>query len=59
MIEVNYPRVVFSERLSDGIMVHFEEEFDKGISVFFPARFLYEQRDAESNRIFREDEDPD
>jgi hypothetical protein len=48
------PRILFSERLSTGIVVHFEE----GVSVFFSGQFLYEHRAAESNRIFCEDEDP-
>ena len=55
MSESDYPRIVFSERLSTGIVVHFEN----GVSVFFPATFLYEQRDAKSNRIFRVDEEGD
>jgi ActR/RegA family two-component response regulator len=49
------PLIVFSERLSTGIMVHFEN----AVSVFFPAAFLYDQRDAELNRVFREDEEGD
>ena len=31
--------IVFSEWLPTGVMVHFEG----GVSVFFSARFLYEQ----------------
>ena len=33
-------------------MVHFEG----GVSVFFSARFLYEQRDVQPNQMFRTDE---
>jgi hypothetical protein len=54
MSESSSPHIVFSERLSTGIVVHFE----RGVSVFYSAEFLYEQRTAQSNRIFREDEDP-
>jgi hypothetical protein len=46
------PRIVFSERLSTGIVVHFE----KNVSVFYSAAFLYEQRDAHSNAVYSEDE---
>jgi hypothetical protein len=45
--------IVFSEWLPTGIMVHFEE----GLSVFFPAQFLYEQREAWPNQVFRKDEE--
>jgi hypothetical protein len=45
-------RIVFSERLSTGIVVHFE----KGVSVFFPARLLFEQREAPLSRILREED---
>jgi hypothetical protein len=41
--------IVFSEWLPTGIMVHFEGN----ISVFFPAQFLYEQRDIPPNRVFQ------
>jgi hypothetical protein len=58
MNQYGYPRMVFSERLPTGIVVHFEEDFDSGVSVFFSATFLYEQRAAQSNRILSEDEDP-
>ena len=34
--------IVFSEWLPTGVMVHFEG----GVSVFFSARFLYEQREV-------------
>jgi len=44
--------IVFSEWLPTGVMVHFEG----GVSVFFPARFLYEQRDVQPNQMFRTDE---
>ena len=46
--------IVFSEWLSSGIMVHFEG----GVSVFFPARFLYEQREVQLNQIFQTEEEP-
>jgi hypothetical protein len=55
MSESNYPCIVFSERLSTGIVVHFEN----GVSVYFPAAFLYEQRDAQLNTVFREGEEGD
>jgi hypothetical protein len=45
--------IVFSEWLPTGIMVHFEE----GLSVFFPAQFLYEQREVHPNQVFRKDEE--
>jgi hypothetical protein len=44
--------IVFSEWLPTGVMVHFEG----GVSVFFPTRFLYEQRDVQPNQMFRTDE---
>jgi hypothetical protein len=44
--------IVFSEWLPTGIMVHFEE----GLSVFFPAEFLYAQREVRPNQVFRKDE---
>jgi hypothetical protein len=43
--------IVFSEWLPTGVMVHFEG----GVSVFFSARFLYEQRRVQPNQIFRTD----
>jgi hypothetical protein len=46
--------IVFSEWLPTGVMVHFEG----GVSVFFPAQFLYEQREAQPNQIFRAVETP-
>jgi hypothetical protein len=42
MSESGYPRIVFSERLSTGIVVHFED----GGCAFFPTAFLHEQRSA-------------
>jgi hypothetical protein len=53
MTDSRNPRIVFSERLSTGVVVHFENN----ISVFFPAAFLYEQRNAQSNTVFSEDEE--
>src|ERR1700687_1739016 len=53
MSESNSPRIVFSERLSTGIVVHFET----GVPVFFPAHFLYEQRAAQPDMVFREDDE--
>ena len=55
MIESNNARIVFSERLSTGIVVHFEDS----VSAFFPAEFLYAQRDAQSNTVFSADEGGD
>lgn len=46
-------RILFSETLSTGIVVRFEDN----VSVFFPAEFLFKQREAESNTVFTEDED--
>jgi hypothetical protein len=46
--------IVFSEWLPTGVMVHFEG----GLSVFFSARFLYDQREVEPNQMFRTDEAP-
>jgi hypothetical protein len=45
------PRVVFSERLPDGIMVHFAD----GLSVFFPIEFLLEHRESYATRVFRDE----
>ena len=42
MTQSDLSPIVFSEWLSSGIMVHFEG----GVSVFFSARFLYEQREV-------------
>jgi hypothetical protein len=47
------PRIVFSERLPDGIMVHFAD----GLSVYFPVEFLLEHRESYATRVFR-DESP-
>jgi len=44
--------IVFSEWLPTGVMVHFEG----GVSVFFSAQFLYEQREVQPNQMFRTDE---
>lgn len=44
--------IVFSEWVPTGIMVHFEG----GVSVFFSARFLYDQREVQPNQIFRTEE---
>jgi hypothetical protein len=44
--------ILFSERLPTGVMVHFEE----GVSVFFSARFLFEQREVQPNQIFLTDD---
>jgi hypothetical protein len=46
--------IVFSEWLPAGVMVHFEG----GVSVFFSAQFLYEQRGTQPNLIFLTDEVP-
>ena len=43
--------IVFSEWLPTGIMVHFEG----GLSVFFPASFLYGQREIHPNQMFQTD----
>jgi hypothetical protein len=40
--------IVFSEWLPTGVVVHFEGN----VSVFFSARFLYEQREDQENQIF-------
>jgi hypothetical protein len=46
--------IVFSEWLSTGIMVHFKG----GVSVFFPAQYLYDQREVQPNQIFQIDKEP-
>jgi hypothetical protein len=51
MSESNNPRIVFSERLSAGIVVHFDDH----VSVYFPSEFLYEQRQAQPNTVFIQD----
>jgi hypothetical protein len=43
--------IVFSEWLPTGVMVHFEG----GLSVFFSAEFLYEQRRVQPNQMFPTD----
>jgi hypothetical protein len=43
--------IVFSEWLPTGVMVHFKG----GLSVFFSAQFLYEQRQVQPNQMFRTD----
>lgn len=43
--------IVFSEWLPTGVMVHFQG----GVSVFYPAEFLYDQRKTQPNRIYRTD----
>ena len=40
--------IVFSEWLSTGVMVHFAD----GVSVFFPAGFLFRHREVQPNQIF-------
>ena len=49
MNQLSLSPIVFSEWLPSGVMVHFEG----GVSVFFSARFLYEQRLVEPNQMFR------
>jgi hypothetical protein len=46
--------IVFSEWLSTGIVVHFKG----GVSVFFPAQYLYDQREVQPNQIFQIDKEP-
>lgn len=41
------PRIVSSERLTTGIVVHFEG----GESVFYPAPFLYQYRAVHPNEL--------
>jgi hypothetical protein len=55
MSDSNQPRIAFSERLSIGIVVHFED----GTSVLFSAQFLYENRDAPPDRVLILNRDPD
>jgi len=50
MSDTNQLRIISSETLSNGIMVHFEG----GDSVFFSAQFLYDKRDAPSNKVFKD-----
>jgi hypothetical protein len=54
MNQLNLSPIVFSEWLPTGVMVHFEG----GVSVFFSARFLYEQRLVQPNQMFRTDGAP-
>jgi hypothetical protein len=54
MNDSSHPRIVSSEWLPSGVMVHFE----KSVSVFYPAEFLYDQRERNPNRIFRPGEEP-
>jgi hypothetical protein len=54
MEQLGHFPIVFSEWLPTGVMVHFEG----GVSVFFPAQFLYEQREVQPNRIFEAEEAP-
>ena len=42
-----------SQKDPQEFVVHFENN----VSVFFPAAFLYEQRNAQSNTVFSEDEE--
>jgi hypothetical protein len=46
--------IVFSEWLPTGVMVHFQG----GVSVFFSAGFLYEQRQVQPNQMFLTDGAP-
>ncbi len=41
------PRIVFSEWLAGGVMVHFAG----GPSVFYPAEFLFAQRGAPETKV--------
>jgi hypothetical protein len=52
MNQLSPSSIVFAEWLPTGVMVHFEG----GVSVFFSAEFLYEQRGVQPNQIFRTDE---
>lgn len=54
MNQPDHSPIVFSEWLSTGIMVHLEG----GVSVFFPARFLYAQREVQPNQIFHTEDAP-
>ncbi len=54
MNQLDSSPIVFSEWLPTGVMVHFEG----GLSVFFPAQFLYEQREVQPNQIFQTEEAP-
>jgi hypothetical protein len=48
MNDSSHPRIISSEWLATGVMVHFE----KSVSVFYPAEFLFEEREHKPNRIF-------
>ena len=52
MAQSDQSRILFSERLSTGIMVHFAD----GDSVLFREEFLYDQRLLPPNKLFRADE---
>jgi hypothetical protein len=54
MNQINMCPIVFSEWFSTGVMVHFEG----GLSVFFPASFLYEQRQIQPNQMFQKGPSP-
>jgi ribosomal protein S1 len=49
MNQISMCPIVFSEWFPTGVMVHFEG----GLSVFFPASFLYEQREIQPNQMFQ------
>jgi hypothetical protein len=49
MNQVSMCPIVFSEWFTTGVMVHFEG----GLSVFFPASFLYVQREIQPNQMFQ------
>jgi hypothetical protein len=50
MSEANHPKVIFSEWLSTGVIVRFED----GVSVFYSAEFLSKNRNDPSNKVFGE-----
>jgi hypothetical protein len=52
MNQISMCPIVFSEWFPTGVMVHFEG----GISVFFPAGFLYGQRELPPNQMFQTDQ---
>ena len=49
MSQISMCPIVFSEWFPTGVMVHFEG----GLSVFFPASFLFEQREIQPNQMFQ------
>jgi hypothetical protein len=53
MNDSSHPRIVSSEWLPSGVMVHFE----KSVSVFYPAESLYDQRERKPNRIYQPGEE--